>query len=84
MPELNETYPQGLVITGCMDSNIRIYDPITSELVLKLEGHAKGIISFSWTSKHKLISGSWDGVAKIWDLDLGGACMMELHCEMWY
>ena len=77
-PGVNENYPQGLIITGCMDSIVRVYDPNTLAILLKLEGHEKGIISFSWTPKNKLISGSWDGCAKIWDLDLGGACMMEL------
>lgn len=77
-PGINSTYPQGLFITGCMDSTIRVYDPNTNELLLTLEGHQKGVISFSWTSNHKLISGSWDGTARIWDLDLGGACLMEL------
>jgi len=77
-PGINETYPQGVFITGCLDSVIRIYDPNTQELLLQLTEHTKGVISFSWTVTHKLISGSWDGTARIWDLDLGGGCLMEL------
>ena len=61
-----------------MDQAIRVYDAVTQNLVLKLEGHTKGVISFSWTSTHKLVSGGWDGSARIWDLDLAGACLMEL------
>ena len=52
-----------------MDNYIRIFDPDTSELMVKLEGHSKGVISFSWTVDNHLISGSWDGTAKIWDLE---------------
>jgi len=50
-----------------MDNKIRVFD---NEGVLQstLEGHAKGVISFSWTEEHNLISGSWDGTAKIWSL----------------
>eukprot|EP00605_Chrysophyceae_sp_TOSAG23-4_P001333 GSChrysophyteH1.ASY1.ANO1.1450.1 assembled CDS len=75
---VNETYPAGVIVTGCMDSVVRIYDPSTHELLLSCEGHTKGVISLSWTAKNKLISGSWDGTARLWDLDLGGACLMEL------
>ena len=77
-PSVNETYPDGAFITGCYDSNIRVYHSKTQELLLKIEGHTKGVISLSWTSNNKLVSGSWDGTARIWDLELGGACLMEL------
>ena len=78
-PGISETYPDGVFITGCHDSNIRVFHPQTAELLLKLDGHGKGVISFSWTSSNKLVSGSWDGTARIWDLDLGGACLMTLE-----
>jgi phospholipase A-2-activating protein len=50
-----------------MDSHIRIFDS-AGNMVGKLEGHSKGIISFSWTSNGLLISGSWDGQARIWNI----------------
>lgn len=77
-PRIIQTYADGVFVTGCHDSNIRVYHPQTEEQLLKLEGHTKGVISFSWTSLNKLVSGSWDGSARIWDLELGGACLMEL------
>ena len=77
-PRIVEACPDGVFVTGCHDSNIRVFHPQTQDQLLKLEGHSKGVISFSWTSLNKLLSGSWDGSARIWDLELGGACLMEL------
>lgn len=51
-----------------MDKKVRVFDGQSRELIAVLEGHSKGIISFSWTSDGKLISGSWDGTAIVWDL----------------
>jgi len=71
-------YTQGCIITGCMDSHIRIYD-CDGKLIHILEGHAKGVISFSWSNNGSgyLISGSWDGTAKIWDIE-EGSCISTL------
>lgn len=64
-------------MTGCQDSNIRIFSldgaPLTT-----LRGHSKGVISFSWTADKHLVSGSWDGTAKIWDL-ASSSCMQTLE-----
>jgi WD40 repeat protein len=57
------------VVTGCYDSIIRIFDSGNETLVSSLRGHAKGIISFSWTIENKLLSGSWDATARIWDIE---------------
>ena len=50
------------------------------QLQLTLEGHTKGVISFSWTSDGMLISGGWDGTARIWDLGAprGAECIQVL------
>lgn len=61
----------GFIVTGCMDCKIRVYDT-TGNPVMALEGHEKGVISLSWTAGGSLISGSWDGTAKIWDLSRNG------------
>lgn len=65
----HKAFPDGCIITGCMDSKIRIFDSIGNPLH-EIQGHEKGVISFSWTSKGELISGSWDGTARIWSLEL--------------
>jgi phospholipase A-2-activating protein len=68
--------PKGCLVTGCMDNIIRIYDTIGNPL-MNLEGHTKGIISFSWSIEGYLLSGSWDGTAKVWDLNTG-LCLFTL------
>lgn len=74
-------YPKGCIISGCNDSKIRIFDSETNSLQCTLEGHSKGIISFSWVTTASgdkyLLSGSWDGTARVWDLATN-TCVQEL------
>lgn len=55
-----------------MDTKIRIFD-LLNNLISTLEGHSKGVISFSWLSSclypAHLLSGSFDGVAILWNLN---------------
>ena len=60
---------KNLLVSGCMDSNIRLFDTATSSMLGLLEGHSKGIISLNWTDNGYLLSGSWDGTAKVWDVE---------------
>lgn len=68
---VDNNFPNGCIITGCMDGSIRLYDPISHELLNTLVGHEKGVISFSWSCRGDLLSGSWDGTAKCWSLESG-------------
>ena len=65
--------------TGCKDGIIRIMDGKTHELKFTLEGHDNAVTSLSWIESSQsssttnnnnpwLVSGSWDGTAKIWSL----------------
>lgn len=70
-------------ISGCKDSSIRIFDR-AHKLVTTLEGHDKPVTSLAYASTPAaasaaasdgkeqestyLVSGSWDGTAKIWNL----------------
>jgi phospholipase A-2-activating protein len=63
-----------IYVTGCKDGKIRIMDGSTNELKEVLEGHSNAVTSLSWilplneSAKPWLVSGSWDGTAKIWDV----------------
>jgi len=61
-----------IYITGCKDAMIRIFSH-KHELIATLKGHEKTVssLAFCITSDGKrfLVSGSWDGTAKIWDLE---------------
>lgn len=77
-PDSSRTFnPEGCVITGCMDSKIRIFN-YNGVLLNTLNGHTKGIISFSWTNSGLLLSGSWDGTALVWDL-VSGSVVQRLQ-----
>mmetsp|Transcript_15409 Transcript_15409/g.23236 ORF Transcript_15409/g.23236 Transcript_15409/m.23236 type:complete len:803 (-) Transcript_15409:116-2524(-) len=72
-PNVIKSYPCGAVVTGCMDNMVRLYDS-EGNVVSILSGHTKAAISFSWAPEYKLVSGSWDGTARIWDVE-SGSCI---------
>ncbi len=68
-----------IYVTGCKDHLIRVFDAESHALVTTLRGHDNAVTSLSWlplpTSNNNnnnnnsgriLISGSWDGTAKLW------------------
>ena len=54
-------------ITGCKDHIIRVFG-LDHALLFSLEGHEKAVTSLDLCGDNFLISGSWDGTAKIWNL----------------
>ncbi|KAJ0397384.1 hypothetical protein P43SY_008215 [Pythium insidiosum] len=60
--------PTGGFVTGSMDKGVRIFD-LDGKLVAHLRGHEGGVISLGLTHDQRyLLSGSWDGTARVWDL----------------
>ncbi|GMF10806.1 unnamed protein product [Phytophthora lilii] len=55
--------------TGSMDKHVRLFDAQGQRSAL-LRGHEGGVISLATSADGKLLlSGSWDGTARVWDLD---------------
>eukprot|EP01029_Cantina_marsupialis_P024093 TRINITY_DN6116_c0_g1_i1.p1 TRINITY_DN6116_c0_g1~~TRINITY_DN6116_c0_g1_i1.p1 ORF type:complete len:741 (+),score=174.72 TRINITY_DN6116_c0_g1_i1:195-2417(+) len=77
--EANEISSVGGFVAAGLDNIIRIYDSNGVKLK-ELSGHEKGVISLCWGPTGHLISGSWDGNAKVWNILLG-SCLETLESE---
>ncbi len=66
--------PLGGIVTGSLDKMVRIYGEDGDSPVSVLSGHEGGVISLGWTACGKLLSGSWDGTCKIWDMKSAKEC----------
>uniref|UniRef100_A0A146MDH4 Phospholipase A-2-activating protein n=1 Tax=Lygus hesperus TaxID=30085 RepID=A0A146MDH4_LYGHE len=62
------TYPNGLIATGSNDKRICLYTPDVCEPLVALEGHSGTISSLFGVSNELLISSSWDGSCKLWNI----------------
>lgn len=74
----------GFYVTGCKDNLIRVFDSSSHQLKATLKGHEKPVTSMSFVSAGStstngdsngngngcdyLVTGSWDGTAKVWDI----------------
>eukprot|EP00980_Cylindrotheca_fusiformis_P004005 scaffold880_cov132-Cylindrotheca_fusiformis.AAC.1 len=62
---------EDVYVTGCKDAMIRIFDH-SHQLQATLKGHEKTVSSLALATttdgKAYLVSGSWDGTAKVWDM----------------
>lgn len=55
------------VVSGSMDRGIQIWDPVTGDAVLRIEGHGREVVSLDTSSIGNYIaSGSFDGSVNIW------------------
>lgn len=57
------------VVTASGDSNIFLWDIETQSITSKLCGHTDGVLCLAVApDKHTLISGGYNGIAKVWDI----------------
>jgi len=67
--------PRGGFATGALDKLVRVYafdaaDPAAAATCVRtLQGHAGGVISLALTARGELVSGGWDGQARVWDVE---------------
>ena len=60
-----------LYATGCKDAQIRLFDAHTDECLATLAGHEKpvtSLVAMELGGDSFLVSGSWDGTAKVWNV----------------
>lgn len=57
-----------LVATAGMDSIGRIWDLRSGRTIMLCEGHIQPITASSWIDGHRIMTGSLDGFAKVWDV----------------
>lgn len=74
--------PTGGFATACLDKKVRLYsyDPAkrAAALVRTMEGHLAGVISLTLTVRNELVSGGWEGHARVWDIETG-TCLAVLE-----
>ncbi|KAF8808980.1 WD40 repeat-like protein [Phlegmacium glaucopus] len=63
-------FSHGRIISASDDHSIRVYSPVTGELVRSLGGHEGGVWALA-ACKDTLVSGSTDRTVRIWDLSTG-------------
>ncbi|KAJ1961403.1 ubiquitin-binding SDF ubiquitin ligase complex subunit met30 [Dipsacomyces acuminosporus] len=67
------------LITGSLDSTMRVWDIETGECLDTIFGHVEGIWSMAFDSL-RIVSGSNDGVVKLWDTS-SHACLFTLQAS---
>ena len=57
-------------VTACKDGMIRVFHGLTHELIIQWPAHEKAATSlaFADAKERYIVTGSWDGTAKVWDL----------------
>lgn len=63
-------HPAGMVASGGADNQVRLMDVGSLEMAACLAGHANNVCALAAVGK-RLISGSWDSSAIVWDVETG-------------
>lgn len=65
--------PDGLyLVVGRLNKTLELYEPDSRKLVRSFIGHSDMVSSVSFgNDKYKMLSASWDGSARLWDITTG-------------
>lgn len=61
----------GMIVSGCLDTNIRIWDPKTAKCIRVLDGHTHAVLCIIELESGYLASGSLDQTVIVWDPNKG-------------
>ena len=76
---------EGIVIAGCDDGEIAVFDMETCERKVEWEGHEDDVNCLAVTTDERLlVSGSYDKTAKVWDMtnDFAIVVVFDVGCEV--
>lgn len=68
------------LITGSMDSTLKVWDWRGGKCIRTLSGHSDGVVCLNYDS-NVLASGSVDATIKVWNLRNGGAFTLRGHSD---
>ncbi|KAG1802549.1 WD40-repeat-containing domain protein [Suillus subaureus] len=72
--------PNGKTIasgSGGGDYNVRLWDVKTKKVIAKWTGHTYVVCALCWSADgERVVSGSWDGTARIWNVKSGQTVLM--------
>jgi WD40 repeat protein len=68
-----------IIATGSDDSNIRLWDIESGELVRTLEGHQAAVQSVAWSGDGQWLASADDETVRVWDIESGTELAMYPH-----
>jgi WD40 repeat protein len=80
--------PNGKIIaTGSSDYKLTLWDIETRKVIAEWIGHLKVVCALCWSADgERVASGSWDGTARVWNVDSGKNILTiktEHHWMLW-
>lgn len=72
-----------MLLTGGHDGSIRLFHAPSRSCLMSFDAHAGAVVSVDYSpeSHRNFISGSHDGLVRIWDSANHAACLTSFHCD---